>query len=146
MAILFHTEDLNFSISGSKRDIADWIRSSARNEGYEPGDLNVIFCSDDYLLGINRQYLEHDYLTDIITFDYTEDGKLSGDLFISVDRVRDNAEALNVVFHVELLRVIIHGIMHLAGYKDATEEERKVMRGKENQYLKIAPERLNRIK
>lgn len=139
MAIAFHSEDTKFDITGHKREVASWIRAAAREEGFRVGDIHVIFCSDAYLLGINRQYLQHDYYTDIITFDYCENGVLSGDLFISVDTVRRNAEGYCVMFHVELSRVIIHGIMHLSGYKDKTDAESAQMRERENHYLAKAP-------
>lgn len=139
MAITFNSEDTKFNIQGHKREVASWIRSAAQEEGFRVGDINVVFCSDSYLLGINRQYLQHDYYTDIITFDYCENEILSGDLFISVDTVQGNAEEYNVLFHVELLRVIIHGIMHLAGYKDKTDVDAAKMRERENHYLAKAP-------
>ena len=99
------------------------------------GDVSVIFVSDDYLLEINQSYLNHDYYTDIITFDYCEQNIISGDLFISVDRVRENADVFNADFRTELHRVIIHGVLHLCGYKDKTEENEKEMRVLENKYL-----------
>lgn len=142
MAITFHSEDTKFDIRGHKRQTAAWIRSAVEEEGFAVGNIQVIFCSDPYLLGINRQYLQHDYYTDIITFDYCEDGILSGDLFISVDTVAENAEEYGVMFHVELLRVIIHGVMHLAGYKDKTDADAAKMRERENHYLAKAPDRL----
>lgn len=115
------------------------MRAAADEEGFRTGEINVVFCSDPYLLGVNRQYLRHDYYTDIITFDYREDWVLAGDLFISVDTVRANAEEYNVMFHVELLRVIIHGVMHLAGYKDKTKPDAAKMRERENHYLAKLP-------
>lgn len=139
MAIAFHSEDTKFDIAGQKRRVASWIRTAVGEEGFRVGEIHVIFCSDAYLLGINRQYLQHDYYTDIITFDYCEKGILSGDLFISVDMVRGNADKYNVMFHVELLRVIIHGVMHLAGYKDKTDSDTEKMRERENHYLAKAP-------
>lgn len=142
MAITFNSEDTKFGIAGHKRRVAAWMRAAISEEGFRAGDINVIFCSDSYLLGINRQYLRHDYYTDIITFDYCEEGILSGDLFISVDTVRSNAEEYGVMFHVELSRVIIHGIMHLAGYKDKTDPDAEKMRERENHYLAKAPDGL----
>lgn len=142
MAITFNSEDTKFNITGHKREVASWIRSAAQEEGFRVGDINVVFCSDSYLLGINRQYLQHDYYTDIITFDYCEDGVLSGDLFISVDTVQGNAAEYKVMFHVELLRVIIHGIMHLVGYKDKTDTDAAKMRERENHYLAKVPDGL----
>ncbi|HJE89356.1 rRNA maturation RNase YbeY [Rikenella microfusus] len=142
MAITFNSEDTKFNIDGHKRETAAWMRAAIREEGFAAGEINVIFCSDPYLLEINRQYLRHDYFTDIITFDYCENGVLSGDLFISVDTVKGNAEEYGVMFHVELLRVIIHGVMHLAGYKDKTDPDAAKMRERENHYLAQAPEGL----
>ena len=106
-----------------------------RNEHKSPGEVSVIFCSDDYLLKINEQYLNHNYYTDIVTFDYVENSVISGDLFISVDRVEENASQLGVTFDKELYRVIFHGILHLCGYKDKTNAEKEVMREKEDFYL-----------
>ena len=101
------------------------------------GDISIIFCSDNYILDVNQQYLQHDYFTDIITFDYCEGDKLSGDLFISVDTVRENAVEYGTEFKDELNRVIVHGILHLIGYDDHTEEDIKEMRSKENYYLSL---------
>ena len=99
------------------------------------GDLSIIFCSDDYLLNINKQYLDHDYYTDIITFNYVENKTISGDLFISVERITENAANYDTDMEKELLRVIFHGILHLIGYNDKTEEEKKLMKEKEDFYL-----------
>lgn len=99
------------------------------------GDITVVFCSDDYLLEVNRTYLDHDYYTDIITFDYSDLGILSGDLFISLDRVKENAQDFSDSFENELKRVVFHGVLHLCGYKDKSEEDKKIMRIKENYYL-----------
>jgi probable rRNA maturation factor len=113
-----------------------WIKSVSKSEGYIIGDLNYIFCSDEYLLEINKQYLEHDYYTDIVTFDNSEEeGKVEGDIFISVDRVRENAENLKVDFDIELRRVLIHGLLHLIGFDDTTDELKKQMRKKEDECL-----------
>lgn len=142
MAIRFQSEDTTFDIRGGKRAVGAWMRASAAEEGFSVGEVAVIFCSDAYLLEMNRRYLEHDYYTDIITFDYTAGSVLSGDLFISVGTVRANAEEYGVMFHVELLRVIIHGIMHLAGYKDKSDEEARTMREREDHYLAKRPDDL----
>ncbi|MCH5305761.1 MAG: rRNA maturation RNase YbeY [Rikenella sp.] len=142
MAITFHSEDTAFDIRGGKRAVAAWIRAAVAEEGFVPGEIGVIFCSDPYLLEVNRRYLQHDYYTDIITFDYGDGSVLSGDLLIGVDTVRSNAERYGVMFHVELLRVIIHGIMHLAGYKDKTDRDAARMRERENHYLDRRPEGL----
>ena len=114
-----------------------WLKMVAESEIRRLGDLNIIFCSDPYILNINIQYLGHDYFTDIITFDYCEGNKLSGDLFISVDSVRENALFYGTEFHEELHRVIVHGVLHLIGYDDHTGDEVKVMRGKEDTYLEL---------
>lgn len=107
-----------------------------KNEQKRKGEISVIFCSDSWLLNMNREYLQHDYYTDIITFDYCEGEIISGDLFISIDRVKENSDELGVPFMRELYRVIFHGILHLAGYKDKTDAEELMMRGKEEFYLK----------
>ena len=136
MPVLYDTQDCRFTYPG-KRATTEWIRRTAALEGRETGDISVVFCSDDALLAINRQYLQHDYLTDIITFDYSEGTVISGDLMISVDTVRSNAAAYGVGFREELMRVIIHGILHLCGYGDKTPAEEKQMRALENKYLAI---------
>jgi rRNA maturation RNase YbeY len=100
------------------------------------GDISIIFVSDSYLLEMNQKYLNHDYYTDIITFDYCEMNIVSGDLFISVDRVQENADTFNVDFLTELHRVMIHGVLHLCGYKDKSDDEERLMRELENKYLK----------
>lgn len=101
------------------------------------GDISIIFCSDNYILDVNMKYLSHDYFTDIITFDYCEGKTLSGDLFISIDSVRENASFYGSEFSDELNRVIVHGLLHLIGYDDHNEKDRKIMREKENYYLEI---------
>ena len=106
-----------------------------KSENKDQGDLTVIFCSDDYLLEINKTHLSHDYYTDIITFDYTENNIISGDLFISYDRVVDNANSFHVELMNELSRVVFHGVLHLCGYKDKSQEDELLMREKEEFYL-----------
>ena len=118
-----------------KRAVSAWIKAAVAEEGRETGDISIVFCSGDYLLDINRKYLSHDYHTDIITFDYGNGNIVSGDLFISVDTVLANAEKYGVTFDNELLRVVIHGIMHLCGYGDKTAAETEIMRAKEDFYL-----------
>ena len=113
----------------------DWITESMKNEGKSIEELNYIFCDDEYLLEINRQYLDHDYYTDVIGFDNSEDDVLTGDIFISEERVADNAKQNNVSFENELARVMIHGILHFAGYPDKGEEEKRIMTEKEDFYL-----------
>jgi rRNA maturation RNase YbeY len=124
-----------FSLEDSS--ILDWYTKVSLQEYKELGDVTIIFCSDDYLLEVNREHLEHDYYTDIITFDYSDYSTVSGDLFISVDRVKENASDFNVSFEHELHRVIIHGFLHLCGYFDKTNEDQILMRSKENQALSL---------
>lgn len=134
MAINFFSEKIAFKPKQSLK-LKAWIKSVASEEGYQVGTLNYVFCDDDYIIETNRQYLQHDYYTDIITFDYTEKNEISGDLVVSLDTVRSNAEKLGVDFNGELCRVIIHGILHLCGYKDKTDEEEKQMRALEDHHL-----------
>jgi probable rRNA maturation factor len=131
-----HFEDIEeFDFELDKADT--WLRSCCVSEGKELGDLNAIFCSDDYLLEMNKTHLDHDYYTDIITFDYCKGNVVSGDLFISIDRVEENASSLNVEFVNELHRVLVHGVLHLCGYSDSSEELRSLMRHKENDKLNL---------
>jgi probable rRNA maturation factor len=116
----------------NESDLTIWISKVCSSENFDFGDVSLIFCSDEYLLEMNRTHLYHDFYTDIITFDYTDNQIVSGDLFISIDRVRDNANDFIVSFEHELHRVIIHGILHLCGYKDKSDDEEKLMRSKEN--------------
>lgn len=134
MAVTYHTQNIRFNMPG-KRAVSAWIKAAVAEEGRETGDISIVFCSGDYLLDINRKYLSHDYHTDIITFDYGNGNIVSGDLFISVDTVLANAEKYGVTFDNELLRVVIHGIMHLCGYGDKTAAETEIMRAKEDFYL-----------
>ncbi len=135
MAISFNFVEIKDNLK-QKNKLKSWIKSIVEKEGMKVGDISYIFCSDDYLLEINKTYLQHDYYTDIITFDYNAENKIAGDLFISIDRVRENAEELNQSFEDELHRVIIHGVLHLLGYKDKTEKEEKLMRKKEQECLR----------
>ena len=132
--VSYFTEDISFSFK-EKRLTSRWLKFVAEREGKLLGDVAVIFCSDKYILDINIKYLKHDYYTDIITFDYCEGFRLSGDLFISIDSVRENASFYGVEFADELNRVIVHGLLHLIGYDDHTPEDIAVMRAKENDYL-----------
>ena len=109
-----------------------WLSNVAKEEGYVLGNTSLIFCSDAHLLEMNKKHLNHDYFTDIITFDYTEESIISGDLFISIDTVKSNAIENNVMFHVELNRVVVHGVLHLMGYNDKSDEQQKEMTEKEN--------------
>ena len=118
--------------------LTKWIENCCSNEGFDLSELNIICCSDDYLIEINKSYLQHDYYTDIITFDLSEEeGLIEGELYISIDRIRDNAEQISVPFDRELHRVIIHGVLHLLGYKDKSDEDQKIMRSKEDAYLSL---------
>lgn len=112
-----------------------WISEVIASEGKKEGDINYIFCDDAYLLDINQKYLDHDTLTDIISFDYTVGNELHGDIFISVDRVRENATEFGVAFDTELMRVMAHGVLHYCGYKDKTEADETVMRNKEEEKM-----------
>lgn len=137
--IRFFTEDITYNLP-QKQATRQWLKQQAKLEGYDLGELNYIFCSDEYLLDVNRQHLDHDYYTDIITFDNSEkEGKIDGDLFISIDRVTDNARQLNVPADTELRRVLAHGLLHLCGYGDKSEEEAKQMRRKEEEWLSAFP-------
>jgi rRNA maturation RNase YbeY len=118
-----------------KRHISEYIKVLIDNELKESGEISIIFCSDKYLLEINTEYLKHNYFTDIITFNYVEGNIISGDLFISTERVKENATEYGASFIKELYRVIFHGVLHLVGYNDKTEDEKKIMREKEDFYL-----------
>jgi rRNA maturation RNase YbeY len=120
-----------------KEDIVEiWIEQCVEKESKISGDICFIFCNDTYLLKLNQEYLKHDYFTDVITFDYSDDIIVSGDIFISVDRIADNAKQFGVSFDYELLRVIIHGVLHLCGYKDKSKKDKIQMTSKEDGYLK----------
>lgn len=134
MAIRFSCVDVPEQIN-YKRKVSTWIKQSVAEETKSIGDISIILCSDDYILETNRQYLQHDYFTDIITFDYSENENLSGDLLISIHTVKNNSTTYEVSFHDELRRVIIHGVLHLCGYKDKSKKDAKLMREKENYYL-----------
>lgn len=132
----YFTEDIRFSFK-NRRVYNRWIKYIASSESKLLKDLNIIFCSDEYLLDINQKFLAHDYYTDIITFDYSEANYISGDLFISIDSVRDNAKHFGVDFQTELNRVIAHGVLHLLKYDDHCDEDIKMMRAKEDHYISI---------
>lgn len=129
--------ETDFSLPHKEEYYDKWISKVIDNENFTLGDINYIFCDDDYLYNINLTYLNHDTLTDIITFDYTENNVLNSDIYISVDRVAENAEIFNVSFQQELLRVMVHGILHLCGYKDKTDEDSNKMRLKEEEKIKL---------
>lgn len=134
--VSYFTQDTSFVFKG-KRLNNSWLKMVAGSEIRRLGDISIIFCSDNYILDVNMKYLSHDYFTDIITFDYCEGKTLSGDLFISIDSVRENASFYGSEFSDELNRVIVHGLLHLIGYDDHNESDRKIMREKENYYLEI---------
>lgn len=133
--IHFFSEEIAFVLK-QKQMLRQWLKDAAKEEGFRIGELNYIFCSDEYLLGINQQYLHHDTYTDIVTFDNSEaEARIVGDIFISVERVRENAGTFGVTEQDELHRVMIHGVLHLCGYDDHTPEEKQRMRNKEDYYL-----------
>ena len=132
--IFFHTENIEFQLSYPEL-IQDWLHKIIEQEGGQLSLLNFIFCSDQYLLQINIEYLQHDTYTDIITFQYQQHPIIEGDIFISIDRIRENAARYDVSFDNELKRVLVHGVLHLCGYRDKTKEEKQQMRKKENEAL-----------
>lgn len=134
--IIFNYEIPDFKISDEEL-ISNWIQNTIKEESKIQSDISYIFCDDEYLLDINKKYLNHDYYTDVITFDYTEENKISGDIFISIDRVKEHHKIYNTTFDNELQRVIIHGILHLIGYNDQTDEEQELMTQKEDYYLSL---------
>lgn len=135
--ITFFSEEIDFHLMDSEK-IQNWIRHTVEQENQKIEAINYIFCTDEYLHKINVEYLSHDYYTDIITFDNSEeDGLIEGDIFISIERVEDNAHANSVLLLEELRRVIIHGVLHLIGYNDKTDSEQEVMTQKENAYLSL---------
>lgn len=134
--IQYFYEDTDFVFRGKTLN-SKWLRLVAESEIKRIGSISVIFCSDNYILDVNQKYLQHDYFTDIITFDYCEGDRLSGDLFISVDSVRENSLEYGTEFKDELNRVIVHGLLHLIGYDDHTEKETALMRKKEDYYLSL---------
>lgn len=115
----------------------DWISRIIESEGFDEGEINYIFCDDEYLHKINVEYLDHDTLTDIISFDYTVGNVLQGDIFVSVERVQDNAKDFNVSFEEELKRVLSHGVLHYCGYKDKSSEDEALMRSKEEEKMQM---------
>jgi len=133
--ISFFEEGISYKLK-NKTQVRQWIIETIHAEGFTLNELSYIFCSDEYLLRINQQYLDHDTYTDIITFDNSEtQGQITGDIFISIDRIRENAAKFDQSVVDELHRVIIHGVLHLLGYKDKTPEDNKTMTKKEDQYL-----------
>lgn len=137
--IHFHQEGTDFTLPNETLT-KNWIAKTISQEGKSCGELNFIFCSDEYLLGINQEHLKHDTYTDIITFNYVEEDSISGDIFISVERVAENAKKFDVPFLQELHRVIIHGVLHLIGYDDKSAVDAQEIRLKEDFYLTLQPE------
>jgi probable rRNA maturation factor len=133
--IIYNVEDIDFQLP-NEHPLSIWIEKTIIEEKKELGAVSYIFCSDDYLHQMNVEYLDHDTLTDVITFPYN-DNPIEGDIFISIDRVKDNAHDLNIPFENELHRVMIHGILHLCGYRDETDEEETEIRQKEDKYLRL---------
>jgi len=134
MAIFYDTEDISFP-KIKRRETTRWIKRVIEHFHKTTGDITFIFCSDREILRINQSYLNHDYYTDIITFDYSEGDTLLGDLFISLETVKTNSEKFKTLYDEELRRVMIHGILHLCGYKDKTSADKKIMRAKETEAL-----------
>lgn len=133
--IYFFSEDVEMPTINIDQK-AHWLSQVIYKNDRKEGNINFIFCSDTYLLEINKKYLNHDYYTDVITFDYCENAIVSGDIFISIDRISENSKTFNVSFDKELSRVLVHGVLHLLGYNDKKAEEKKTMTFLENKYLK----------
>lgn len=141
MGVSYFSEDVPFP-KLKRAFTSGWIKDVIANEGKSIGDISFIFCSDSYLLEINKRYLEHDFFTDIITFDYVEEGNISGDIFISVERVKENAVLFSKSFENELNRILVHGVLHLIGFKDKSRGEKALMTKKEDYYLNLLENRL----
>ena len=135
--IHFFYEDIEQKVSEKH---IPWLQKIIEIEGKKLGEINYIFCDDEYLLKINQNFLDHDYYTDIITFDQVRGKTISGEIFVSLQRIKDNASLISKNYEEEKKRVIAHGILHLCGYKDKTEEEQKTMRAKEDFYLSLKTE------
>lgn len=125
----------NIAEQNFDENLKSWIEKIILSEGKKLGDINYIFCDDEYLLKVNQDYLQHDYYTDIITFDYVKGKTISGDIFVSIERIKDNAETLDKDYPSEFRRVVAHGVLHLCGYKDKSPEDEKLMREKEDFYI-----------
>jgi len=128
--------ETDFTLDNSSK-ISEWILNTISLEKFTLGELNYIFCDDIYLLDINKKYLNHDTFTDIISFDYTLGKQINGDIYISIDRIKENSKLYHTSFNNELLRVMIHGVLHYLGYKDKTDADKKIMRSKEDYYLSL---------
>ena len=139
MAIIYEKEHSKIKMPKiKKRNVSAWIKKVAELHGKKVGDLSYLFCSDDHILEVNKEYLQHDYYTDIITFDYTEGDVISGDMVISVDTIATNAEKFNTSFESEFSRVVIHGVLHLCGINDKGPGEREIMEQHEDEALEVA--------
>ena len=137
--IQFFSEEVDFNLENDSL-VSDWIISVIGYESLRAGVINIIFCNDAYLLDLNQRFLERDTLTDVIAFDYREEGdEVSGDVFISIERVLENADAFDIPSETETLRVVIHGILHLCGYRDSSPDEKAEMSSKEDKYLSLLP-------
>ncbi len=134
--MIYYNNETSFELENPK-EITNWITSVITNENCNLEEVSYIFCDDDYLLKLNIKHLNHDTLTDIISFDYSVGSVISGDIFISIERVKENASKFKVSFFEELHRVIVHGILHYCGYKDKSIEDKKEMRSKEDYYLSL---------
>jgi probable rRNA maturation factor len=134
--ISFYNQDTFYKLKG-KKELRTIVLKILKKEKKKAGEITVVTCSDNYLLDINKKHLKHNYFTDIITFDYSEE-RINGDLFISIDRIRENAKTFKVTINNELKRVLIHGILHLCGYKDKSSEQKKQMKQKEDYYLSLS--------
>ena len=121
----------------SKKELKRFVNELVAHEGKQLKELSLVFTDDEYLLEVNKQYLNHDYFTDVITFDYSDFPNVSGDVMISLDRVKDNAQSMNLDFETELYRVVFHGTLHLCGYKDKKKEDAATMRSKEDFYIQM---------
>lgn len=136
MSIKYYTEDVPFP-NLMRRKTSSWLKSVIDSEGKITGEITFIFCSDAYLLEINKKFLNHDYFTDIITFDYVEENSISGDIFISTERISENAIEFLTTFENELNRILVHGVLHLLGYKDKNRKDKFAMTAKEDYYIKV---------
>ncbi len=135
MPVLFHQQDYPDFTLKKKDTIRNWILKAILEESKTPGSINFIFCDDDYLLKLNRHYLQHDYYTDVITFSFVDENIISGDIYISIDRIKDNSITYSSSFSNELFRVMIHGVLHLLGYDDKNDPECALMKDKEDYFL-----------
>ena len=136
MGIKYYSEDIPFP-KLKRREITRWINNVIDSEGKNSGDISFVFCSDAYLLEINRKFLSHNYYTDIVTFDYVVGDLISGDIFISIERIAENSVKFHTTLDNELRRVLVHGVLHLIGYKDKNEDDKLEMTSKEDYYIKV---------